>query len=88
MTIFYADLFRISDSSPYDFAEILKFWILEKNNLWNRASRLFLLYTYLPNVPAYMWTKKSVKRITNSMVIIIAGVLLKDFTTVQGLYHD
>jgi hypothetical protein len=32
-----------------------------------------------------MRTKKSVKRVTNSMLIIIAGVLLKDFTTVaQG----
>jgi hypothetical protein len=26
--------------------------------------------------------KKGVKRVTNSMLIIIAGVLLKDFTTV------
>jgi hypothetical protein len=61
----------------HDFAEIFekKFGIF----FWN----FFSLKTHEPTVPAYVKPKKSVKRVTNSILIIIAGVLLKDFTTVD-----
>jgi hypothetical protein len=50
----------------------------------NGLAVFFPLHTYLPTVPAYVNQKKLKKSLKKSMEIIIAGVLLKDFTTVLG----
>jgi hypothetical protein len=71
-------LFRISDSAPYDFADLFifeNFWVFS-----GKTGEQSFSTTHLPAYCASICEPKKVKK--KSMEIIIAGVLLKDFTTV------